>query len=80
LRLNRFFDAVVKINSVLARLIEYDPATLSGILSLFGMCSTHEFKLRAIRANQAMCGLLLAIDIVTCDIEVEMIDASQQGG
>jgi hypothetical protein len=65
---------------VLAGLVEYDPAALLSILSLFGMCSTHEFKLRAVRANQAMCGLLLAIDIVTYDIEVEVIDASQQGG
>ncbi len=65
---------------MLTRLIEYYPAALLSILSLFGMSSTHEFKLRAIWTNQAMCSLLLAIDIVTCDIEVEMIDASQQGG
>jgi hypothetical protein len=63
---------------MLARLVEYDPATLLSVLGLFGMCSTHEFKLRAIWTDKSMCGLFLAIDIITCDIKVKVLDASQQ--
>jgi len=63
---------------MLARLVEYDPAALLSVLCLLGMCSTHEFKLRAIWTDKSMCGLFIAIYIVTCDIKVKVFDASQQ--
>jgi hypothetical protein len=61
---------------MLARLVEYDPAALLSVLCLFGMRSAHEFELRAIWADKSMCGLFIAIYIVTCDIKVKVIYAS----